>query len=460
MNDSHRPPPAASSEALLRYTVLAQVEALLLSGWALSEAVREVAERKHVHPDGRPVHVSVRTLQRWRAAYLAGNFAALEPRSRPRIETSIALSEALIGFLRTEKQGDPRASVPELLRRAEQQGIIGSALSVDRTTVWRACRRMGLPTRVQPSKREGDMRRWRYPQRMQCVLADGKHFRAGARRLRRVALVFLDDATRYGLEGLVGTSESARLFLLGLYDMVIKHGLAELLYLDRGPGFISADTLEVVQGGLGAWLIHGKARYPQGHGALERFNRTADEQLLRALDGAAEVDPACEALTLRLRHYLDRYNDTPHETLGGDTPRQRWEAGRPLRFPEDPAELYRRFVVREDRKVSSDHVIKIDGRLWEAPRGLGDSWVQVTRHVLDGRLWVLHEGRMVELAELDPHANATERRGYAADGQPLASEGVPRTAASLAFDRDLCPLVGPDGGFDDGQEEHNKENEP
>jgi len=91
-------------------------------------------------------------------------------------------SEALIGFLRTEKQGDPRASVPELLRRAEQQGIIGSALSVDRTTVWRACRRMGLPTRARPSKREGDMRRWRYPHRMQCVLADGKHFRAGAGR--------------------------------------------------------------------------------------------------------------------------------------------------------------------------------------------------------------------------------------------------------------------------------------
>jgi hypothetical protein len=131
-----------------------------------------------------------------------------------------------------------------------------------------------------------------------------------------------------------------------------------------------------------------------------------------------------------------------------------------LRFPEDPDQLYRRFVVRDDRKVSSDHVIKIDGRLWEAPRGLGDSWVQVTRHVLDGRLWVLHEGRMVELAELDPQANATERRGYAADQQPLASEGVPRTAAGLAFDRDLRPLVGPDGGFEDEQEEqNNKEND-
>ncbi|MEW6385781.1 MAG: hypothetical protein AB1514_17860, partial [Pseudomonadota bacterium] len=244
MNDSHRPLPPATSEALLRYTVLAQVQALLLEGCPLGEALRKVAERDHVHLDGRPVHISLRTLQRWRAAYLAGNFAALEPRSRPRTETALALSQELIGFLRTEKQRDPRASVPELLRRAEQQGIIGSALAVDRTTAWRACRRMGLPTRALPSKHEGDMRRWRYPQRMQCVLADGNHFRAGAARLRRVALIFLDDATRYALDGLVGTSESVLLFLLGLYEMVIKYGLMDLLYLDRGPGFIGRDTLE------------------------------------------------------------------------------------------------------------------------------------------------------------------------------------------------------------------------
>jgi hypothetical protein len=459
MNDPHRPLPAASAEALLRYTVLAQLEALLLGGWAPGEAVREVADRTHAHPDGRQVRISVRTVQRWRAAYVRGNLRALEPRSRMRTDTSVALSEALIDFLRTEKRRDPRASVPELVRRAEQRGIIDCARAVDRTTVWRACRRMELPTRARPSKGEGDMRRWCYPHRMQCVLADGKHFRAGARRLRRVALFFLDDATRYGLHAVVGSSESTLLFLPGLYDMVSRHGLMDLLYLDRGPGFISADTLEVVQSGLRAWLVHGKPRYPQGHGALERFHRTAGEQLLRSLDGAAEVDPACEALTLRVQHFLDRYNDSPHETLGGDTPRQRWEAGRPLRFPEDHAELYRRFVVREDRKVSGDHVIKLDGRLWEAPRGLADSWVQLTRHVLDGRVWVLHEGQMVELAELDAHENATQRRLCAPATQPLLSEGVPRTAARLAFEHDLRPLVGLDGGFDDHQEDNSKEDE-
>jgi putative transposase len=444
--------------ALRRYSVLAQVEALILGGCRASVAVREVAGRDHADPDGHPVRVSGRTIQRWRATYASGGLAALAPKERTRCEPSQTLSAALVAFLRTEKQIDPRASIPELLRRARTRGIVAADLPVDRTTLWRACRRMGLVTRARPSKREADMRRWRYPQRMQCVLCDGKHFRAGGRRAKRVALFYLDDATRYGLDVVVGPSESTELFLHGLYGLIQHHGLPDLLYLDHGPGFISDDTFAVVEGGLGAWVVHGRKRYPQGHGVVERFHRTAYDQVLRALDGAADVDPDCRALTLRLRHYLQRYNDTSHETLGGDTPRQRWEQGRALRFPADEADLYRRFVVRQSRKVSADHdeqvrfVIKMDGRLWEAPRGLGDGWIEVVRHVLDGRLWVLHEGRRVQLAELDPHANATDRRGTGHDESPLPCEGLPHTAAQHAYDQDFLPLVDPDGGFHDEQD--------
>ena len=453
MNDSSRPPLPASATALLRYSVVAEVEALVLGGWPAGAAVRRVAGADCVDLDGRPVRISVRTLQRWRAAWATGKLAALEPRQRTRTTTSQALSPKLVAFLHTEKQRDPRASAPELVRRARARGIVPADAKIDRTTVWRACRRMGLPTRQRPHKHEGDTRRWRYAERLQCVLADGKHFRAGAARLRRVALFFLDDATRYGLEVLVGTAESSELFLRALYQMVMRHGLADLFFLDKGPGFNSHDTQAVVQGGLGALLIHGATRYPEGHGAIERFHRTAYDQVLRSLDGAADVDPACAALTLRLRHFLERYNDTPHETLGKDiTPRQRWERGRDLRFPTDDADRYRRFVVRAMHKVSNDHVIKADGRLWEAPRRSAASWVEVARHVLDGRLWVQHQGRMIELAEVDPHANATEPRGSGSAPQPTAGEDgeeLPATAAGIAYANDLRPLVDLEGGYRD-----------
>ena len=458
--DSSRLPLPVSATALLRYSVVAEVEALVLRGWPAGAAVRHAdgadgADR--VDLDGRLVRISVRTLQRWRAAWASGKLAGLEPRQRTRTTTSQALSPKLVAFLHTEKQRDARASAPELVRRARARGIVPADAKIDRTTVWRACRRMGLPTRQRPHKHEGDTRRWRYAERLQCVLADGKHFRAGAARLRRVALFFLDDATRYGLEVLVGTAESSELFLRALYQMVMRHGLADLFFLDKGPGFNSHDTQAVVQGGLGALLIHGATRYPEGHGAIERFHRTAYDQVLRSLDDAADVDPACAALTLRLRHFLERYNDTPHETLGKDiTPRQRWERGRDLRFPTDDADRYRRFVVRAMHQVSNDHVIKAGGRLWEAPRRSAASWVEVARHVLDGRLCVQHQGRMIELAEVDPHANATEPRGSGSAPQPTAGkdgEELPATAAGIAYANDLRPLVDPEGGYSDPQDD-------
>ena len=109
-------------------------------------------------------------------------------------------------------------------------------------------------------------------------------------------------------------------------------------------------------------------------------------------------------------------------------------------------------MVRALHKVSNDHVIKADGRLWEAPRRSAASWVEVARHVLDGRLWVQHQGRMLELAELDPHANATEPRGSGSAPQASADEDgeeLPASAAGIAYANDTRPLVDAEGGFAD-----------
>ena len=76
MNDSSRPPLPASATALLRYSVVAEVEALVLRGWPAGAAVRRVAGADRVDLDGRPVRISVRTLQRWRAAWASGKLAA------------------------------------------------------------------------------------------------------------------------------------------------------------------------------------------------------------------------------------------------------------------------------------------------------------------------------------------------------------------------------------------------
>ena len=340
-------------------------------------------------------------------------------------------------------------AIPEIIRRGRDYGILKREERVDRTTVYRAAKRLGLSVAHRKNAKDRDSRRFAYPHRLDMVLCDGKHFRVGAKRARRVAYFFLDDATRFALHVVVGTSESASLFQRGLYELVLKHGYFSAIYLDRGPGFIAEDTAAVIQN-LGSSLILGAKAYPQGHGKIERFNRTAKADVLRGLDRRPDVDPALEALELRIQHYLDNeYNHRPHESLSKDSPYERFSKDeKPLRFPEDRHALRRNFEVYLTRRVSADHIVSIDSIPFEMPRGYDGSKVILRRKLLSpGGIFFLHRGTLIELRPVDLEANARSRRARGREEPEEVDHPLPKSAADLAYDRDFGPVVDLDGGL-------------
>lgn len=444
--------PAPSNDALFRYQIVSQVIAHTYAGEPLAAAVAAVAAMAHPLLDSSMIEVSVRSIYRWFAAYDGGRggIAALERKQRDRQTTSV-LPEELLVFLASQKQLDPEASIPELIRRARELNIVPADAAIDRSTVYRTCVRRGIPVRRRKGAKERDSRRFRYPHRMDMVLCDGKHFRAGATRLKRVALIFLDNASRRFLHAVVGTSETAELFLRGLYECILKFGLMSILYLDRGPGFIAADTWAVVAA-LNIPLIHGEARYPEGHGAIERFNRTSLADLLRGFDGRADVDPSCRVLELRLQHYGHQiYNVRLHEALNNATPLDRFQADeRELRFPESTEALQGRFEISIQRRVTNDHTISIDGIPYEVPRGYARHKVVIRRALLTGDIRFVHEGRVIDLHPVDLEANARSMRSRIAGAQTETEEPrspLPKSAADLRFERDFGPIVDDEGGF-------------
>ena len=446
-----------SPTALLRYQVVSELRARLLGGMAMAQAVHEVKELPHFDHRGRRVRLSERSIYRWAAAYELGELSGLEPRSRPASKSSRVLPRRLITFLKEEKKLDTVASVPELIERARLRGILAQDKPVSRTTVWRACRRMGLPLRRGRLKKLKDMRRFAYPHRMMMVLADGKHFRAGEPRCKRVAIHLLDDATRFGLGVLVGSSEQTMLFLGALHKAIRSFGLMLALYLDNGPGFISEDTRATVAR-LGIHLIHGTAGYAEGHGKIERFHRTLIQHVLRSLDGNPQVDPDPAALTLRLNHWLrEVYNHRPHESLGGATPAERFLGDdKELNMPGDHAWLNSCFQTSCERRVSADNVVRWDGEAYEVPLGHAGSKIRITRHLLDTTLSICHEGRQVVLHPVDLLANAYSRRAAGGDEGEASQPAPAITAGSLRHLADLAPIVDADGNFPKG-DDHDEE---
>ena len=440
-----------SSVALFRYQAVCTVEVCIDAGVSLAHAVTEVVGLPLRDVFGQTRRVSERSLYRWVKAYRADGIEALENEPRQKIADSAVLSQELIDFIRVEKQKDTVASIPELLRRAQRKGIVADDESISRVSVWRACRRMELPT-ARRKKAGDDKRRFSYPNRMLMVLADGKHFRAGVNRCKRVALNFLDDACRFGLNSIVGTSENTELFLQGLYQTICKYGLMCALYLDNGAGFISADTLEVVAR-LGIHLIHGTSAYPEGHGKIERFHRTLLQHCVRGLDRNPEINPEPASLSLRLTHWTrDIYNHTRHETLKC-TPAERWSLdSRPLDFPKDPRWLENQFILSFERRVSKDNVIPFEGTPFELPHGYAGQRLIIFRNLLTSDVSILHDGRRVILHPVDPVRNAYSKRGARSIDSPNPSPPVPTTAAEMAFDSTFKPLVDHEGNFPDSKE--------
>lgn len=444
-----RPTPILPSETLFRLRIVSAVDALIAQGHGAKDAVRLVAAKSDaLGPDVHPV--SPRTVERWRRAWRDQGAAGLQRESREAKEASRVLSATLLDTIRDLREEDPGASVPELIERARVAGALGPESPIDRTTVWRAMQRMQLDT-TRSRKSPPDTRRFAYRERMQMVMADFKHFRAGSTRCKRLAVYLLDDATRFGLDVLVTTGgEDLVTVLHAVAQTMRRWGRFGVLYVDRGPGF-RAEELAQVLSRLNIGLVLGTAGYPEGRGKIEAFNRGVKARLLRGLT-ADGVDPDPASLTLRLRHDLHEiYNHRAHAGLGGDSPASRWQDGRPLQPISEPA-LRDAFVVHEKRTVSADHVVSVDGVWYEMPLGFARKTVQIERHLLDDNS--LHHpdwhGQLVRLAPVDVHANAVVRR---AKQLPEATEdtedtetAVP-TAAMRRYAQQLGPITAADGGY-------------
>jgi putative transposase len=433
--------------ALRRFAVVSRVRTKVLGGILLADAIRQVlAEANSDEEDGETEKATARTIYRWLRQYDHQGFAGLHDKPVIQTKPSRVLSDDFVAYMRQEKEKNPLVGIPQIIRRARVAGKLSADEQVCRTTAYRVAKRLNLPLPIERYPKKGDKRPFAYEHRMQMTLVDGKFFYVGPTRKERVALTFLDDATRKGLDGIVGTVENTVIFLRLLFATIMGFGFMSGIYLDRGGGFIAHATQRVCAK-LGIPLIHGRRRYKEGRGKIERFHRTLHTDLLSGLDGNPAVDDHPEALTLLLKHYLTHdYNIRHHEGIDG-IPDERFTSDTlSLRYPESQSVLRREFILPERRKVRLHNVVLIDKVMHEVPLGYAGKTVWVYRHVLEDRVYVEHEGRLIEIRPADVHANARARRAWMEAREPerpMPSE----TAAMMSYQKAYAPMVGADGGF-------------
>ena len=135
-----------SSEVLYRFQVVSQIISSTQGGNKLVDAVRMVNSAKFLDAKGNWRRTSIRTLYRWYAAYNGGGVAALKPKLREKITSSLVVPETQMNFFKELKECDPAVSIPDMIRQAEYKHLMAPQDRPDRTTVWRSLNRMGIDT--------------------------------------------------------------------------------------------------------------------------------------------------------------------------------------------------------------------------------------------------------------------------------------------------------------------------
>ena len=420
--------------ALFRYSVIAEALSLPPGSPERRQLLRAKAQRSYEIPGSRRTRVAFETLRDWLAHYERGGFDALYPKLRTDRGRARQLPPEVAELLVQIKERSPHLAVREVIRQARSQ--VPPEVRLVPSSIHRLLQREGLmrPSAAEPGGSK-DRRRFAYQAGGELWMSDVLHGpKVGCqgsdrrRRAKSYLIAFLDDATRLVPHAAFTLAENAATFLPVFKQALLKRGLPTRLYVDNGSNY-RCQHLAVICATLGIQLIHAKPYQPQGKGKIERFFRTCRAQLLPALNDADTR--SLDALNVRLAAWVEgEYHLSPHRSLDGDTPLQRWARGAAnIRQLNPQTDLDSLFRFRLKRRVNKDRTVSLNATLYEVEAALvGENIVLLHDPSLPRQrpIPVLHDGRPAgEATLLDAYANTRVRRTRASERPAQPEQPAP-----------------------------------
>jgi transposase InsO family protein len=386
MNDEQK-----KQVAIFRFGVISDFVSPTRLAWGeRARLLEEKCARQWQIPFSTRTRLSVATIRSWIRAYEKGGqqLEALYPHSRSDRGQARALDQettlALLGLRRQM----PTAPVQNLIRIAQQRGVVDCEQHLAESTVWRLLKREGLMQRTEHSA--VDRRRFeaQLPNDLwQSDVMHGPTVLAQGKNRKAYLIAFIDDMSRLICHGQFYLSENLNCYLDALRQALLTRGLPRKLYVDNGPAFRSLH-LHQITASLGIALIHARPYQPQGKGKVERFFRTVRSDFLPAVRTQSLTD-LNEALDAWLRNV---YHNREHRSTG-QTPLARYAAHCEC-VRAAPKDLSDHFRQQARRRVAKDRTVALAGRLFEAPIALIGKQISLFYHPHDpARVEARYEGK-------------------------------------------------------------------
>jgi transposase InsO family protein len=407
--------------ALFRYGVIAELVELTEPGRGeVGEKVKEIAGRRHYLPGRGPVTVSERTVYSWARLYRHGGLDALRPRWRADRGCSRKLSPGVLERAARLRRENPRRSTTTVMDILEREGTL-TGQSPHRATFDRHLDRLGAsrrqllviaskPTRKMEFSAFGDLWVGDYHHGPVILGPDGKPTTAklGA---------FIDHCTRYPVADRYYLAEDLPTLRDTMLRALLTWGPPGKAYVDRGSVYRS-DQLAYSLLRVGTKLVHSKAYYSQGRGAIEVW-----WQVAQAFE--SEVAMQTELITV---HELNRlwtayrelrYCQAVHSSLG-ISPNEAVAEVTPKPIAPDVAREL--FLIGVDRTVDrKDACVAVEGRRFQCQGWLRRRKVRVRFDPSNlSSVVIFHNGERVQRA-FPQVPNVAPEPGYEPPVPPPAS---------------------------------------
>lgn len=348
----------AQDTALMRYSVISPLICGLSDGFPSNEAFfRDASEKGVEAPDGTRKHFAPSTIKRWYGLYIKGGFDALLPNGRSDSGKPRRLDDDIQGQIRYLKENYPRMSAAAIYRQLCDNGSIRPG-SLSQSTVSRYLNVLAAEADAAPKQ---DMRRYERPHINEVWCGDsstGLYLKADDGKKHKVYIIALiDDASRFIVGADVFFHDNFINLMTVMKSAVLKYGCPQMFNFDNGSSYKNKQ-MELLAARLGCVIHYDQPYTPTQKAKIERWFRTMKDQWMAALD--IRQFHSLDELRGNLMAYVHSYNQSPHSSLKGKSPQERFfsEPGRIRRLAEDEAGKV--FLLETERRVSADCVIVLD----------------------------------------------------------------------------------------------------
>mgnify|MGYP000011448658 FL=1 len=386
--------------AAFRWQLIAPLVAEDLTRLERRRLLQQIARQRHEIPHSDKTRVSVRTLERWSAAYREAGFDGLKPKVRDDAQRGRVITPEILEQAIAARREVPERSVQQIIDTLEKAGVVPAGL-LRRSTLSQHLVRAGYSRKAMLSRKsQATFRRFEAAHRNDCWQGDVCHLLALPHpdrpdKTRKVYLIaFIDDYSRIVYGQMYWEEKLPRLEDC-LKRTILRYGLPRRIYVDNGAIY-SARHLSRICGRLAIRLTHSRPYRPQGRGKIERFFLTVQRSFLPE---AQQLIAAGQLTTLeQLNELFWAWLEVAyHKRVHGvtrQTPHERFECDtEPLRRI-DPTALREVFLWEEERMVDQTGCFSLHRNHYEVDSALARRKITLRYDPYDlSQIQVWHEGK-------------------------------------------------------------------